>query len=46
VFPVNRTSWSVVPYSITMGTGPYPYSFTPNGGGSYTCPSPCHFTFQ
>ena len=46
VFPVNRTSWQLVPYTITMGTAAYPYSFTPNGGGSHTCPSPCHFTYQ
>jgi len=46
VFPVNRTSWQLVPYTITMGTSAYPYSFTPNGGGSHTCPSPCHFTYQ
>jgi hypothetical protein len=45
VFPINRTSWlPEVPYTVEMGHGPYPYSFTAQGGGTVNCPAVCAFT--
>jgi len=46
VFPINRTTWVTnIPYTVETGFGPYPYSFTPQGGGAMiTCPTPCAFT--
>ena len=44
IFPVNRTSWNLVPYTVTTGYSAYPYSFTNAAGGSTTCVDPCNFT--
>ena len=45
VFPINRTSWlPPAPYTVELGYGPYPYSFTAQGGGTVNCPAVCAFT--
>ena len=45
VFPINRQTWVTnIPYMVETGFGAYPYSFTPNGGGTLSCPTPCNFT--
>jgi hypothetical protein len=45
VFPINRQTWDTgIPYTVETGFGAYPYSFTPNGGGTLSCPTPCNFT--
>ena len=45
VFPINRTTWVTnIPYTVQTGFGAYPYAFTPQGGGSLNCPTPCNFT--
>ncbi|RPH68880.1 MAG: hypothetical protein EHM78_17310 [Myxococcaceae bacterium] len=47
VFPTNRTSWDTgIPYTVETGFGAYPYSFTANGGGMVSCPTPCRFTLR
>jgi hypothetical protein len=45
IFPVNRTSWDLVQYSVTTSYAAYPYSFTNAAGGSTSCPATCQFTF-
>jgi hypothetical protein len=44
IFPVNRTSWALAPYTVTTGYSAYPYAFTNAAGGSTMCPDPCDFT--
>ncbi|MGO8971437.1 MAG: hypothetical protein ACLQDQ_17920 [Myxococcaceae bacterium] len=46
IFPLNRTSWNLVPYTVTTSYSAYPYSFTNTAGGSTTCPDPCDFTIN
>jgi hypothetical protein len=44
IFPLNRTSWSLVPYTVTTSYSAYPYSFTNASGGTTSCPATCNFT--
>ncbi len=44
VFPLNRTSWSLVPYTVTTSYSAYPYAFTNTAGTQTMCPVPCNFT--
>jgi hypothetical protein len=44
IFPLNRTSWNLVPYTVTTSYSAYPYTFTNAAGGSTMCPDPCDFT--
>ncbi len=46
IFPLNRTSWNLVPYTVTTSASAYPYSFTNTAGGSTMCPDPCDFTIN
>lgn len=46
IFPLNRTSWALVPYTVTTGYSAYPYAFTNTAGGSTMCPTPCDFTLN
>jgi hypothetical protein len=41
IFPLNRTSWKLVPYTVTTGYSAYPYDA---GAGGVMCPTPCDFT--
>jgi hypothetical protein len=44
IFPLNRTSWDLQPYTVTTSYSAYPYSFTNAESGTTMCPEPCHFT--
>jgi hypothetical protein len=44
IFPLNRTSWNLVPYTVTTSYSAYPYSFTNAAAGTTMCPDPCDFT--
>jgi len=44
IFPLNRTSWDLVPYVVTESYGPYPYTFTNAANGMTTCPATCDLT--
>lgn len=42
IFPLNRTSWTLVPYSVTTGYSAYPFPVT----ASVSCPTTCDFTLN
>ena len=42
IFPVNRTSWNLVPYTVTTGYSAYPSV----ASGTTMCPDPCDFTLN
>ncbi len=46
IFPLNRMSWDLVPYTVTTSYSAYPYAFTNAAGGSTTCPATCGFTLN
>ncbi len=46
IFPLNRMSWDLVPYTVTTSYSAYPYAFTNAAGGSTTCPATCGFTLH
>jgi hypothetical protein len=45
IFPVNRTSWSLAPYTVSTSYAPYPQSFSAPSG-TLMCPATCDFTLN